>query len=202
MSYRASPEYRAIADHYGSRRAERSGVMLINHIDEGVRIIKALHCQLPDGRGFHNYGPVHAFCLHPLFQNDEELITVGARVMQTRDIGRLPVMLAIEYRAKANAWLSDKVTKTEEQKFPPVPGPIEFEDVYHLNGEPDAGPLAEVAAMLIADKVQNYKDFLTYHKGTHERSNELDLYFKTWLKCLQVDEVLFAKLCEAAKEPT
>ena len=35
-----SREYRAIAAHYGSRTAKRSGVPLIRHIDQGLAILR------------------------------------------------------------------------------------------------------------------------------------------------------------------
>lgn len=184
-SYPTSAEFDAIASFYGDRCAERSGVPLINHIHEGVAIILALRCQLPNGRHFHNYGPVHAYCLHPLFQNDAELTTVGMRAMQTGDLGRLPVALAMEYRACANAWLSDKVRTVGSHML--------------CDGKPSAGPLPEVAAMLIADKVQNYKDFLQYHDGKHPRSVELSQYFQIWLGHLGVSDELFGDLCVVAE---
>ena len=46
----------------------------------------------------------------------------------------------------------------------------------------------ELRAMLIADKVQNKKDFQLYHQGTHERSKELSEYFDDWLELLGVTE--------------
>ena len=42
--------------------------------------------------------------------------------------------------------------------------------------------------MLIADKIQNRKDFQLYHLGTHTRSEQLDQYFKNWLEKLEVSE--------------
>jgi hypothetical protein len=42
--------------------------------------------------------------------------------------------------------------------------------------------------MLIADKIQNRKDFELYHEGTHERSLELKCYFIDWLWRLGVRE--------------
>ena len=50
--------------------------------------------------------------------------------------------------------------------------------------------------MLIADKVQNYKDFLLYHKNTHERSDELDEYFNSWFKILHCDYKELVKIIE------
>ena len=54
--------------------------------------------------------------------------------------------------------------------------------------------LPEVRDMLIADKIQNYKDFLFYHKGTHPRSRELEEYFKNWFGILGIDFVAVARL--------
>jgi hypothetical protein len=42
--------------------------------------------------------------------------------------------------------------------------------------------------MLIADKVQNRKDFELYHEATHPRSKELAMYFRLWLEKLGVSE--------------
>lgn len=192
-------EYRAIAAFYGTRRAERSRVPLINHIHEGVAIIGALNGVTP---GFHSFSKLQAagaYCLHPMFQNDKDLRSEGVSLVQSAHPPRAGmVMYAMEYRQRANAWLSDKVQKAELQAFPTRPGPIDFDVDYHLEGKPDAGGLSEVRAMLIADKVQNYKDFLAHHKGTHARSGELDLYFKTWLDHLGVSEAMFRDLSEVA----
>jgi hypothetical protein len=45
--------------------------------------------------------------------------------------------------------------------------------------------------MLIADKIQNRKDFELYHLGKHERSSELDSYFKNWLERLDITEEFY-----------
>jgi len=45
----------------------------------------------------------------------------------------------------------------------------------------------EVKYMLLADKLQNYKDFKRYHKGEHLRTEELDSYFNKWLDYLDVE---------------
>ncbi|MGK0389502.1 MAG: hypothetical protein ACI94Y_002242 [Maribacter sp.] len=45
----------------------------------------------------------------------------------------------------------------------------------------------EVKQMLIADKVQNYKDFMLYHYKLHTRSDELYEYFQNWSKLLGID---------------
>lgn len=183
------PEYRAIRSYYGARCAERSGVPLINHIHEGMVIIAAMDQKLPDGYSFQDVSAMAGYCLHPLFQSDADLVDSGRRWVNVALHAQAgPVMLAMEYRWRANNWLSDKVCET----------------AYGLGtiGEPDAGHLSEVRAMLIADKVQNYKDFLAHHAGTHPRAAELDLYFRTWLENLGVDDATFGRLVEIVRKVT
>jgi hypothetical protein len=173
----------AIKSVYGYKRAKRSQVPLINHILEGQAIMA------------HRGASVEAiagFMLHPLFQHDDDLKEHGtyyafhrASAHQNSDA----VMLAMEYRHYANAWLSDKVSKDEVGNL-------------QIEGLPTWGPLNDVKEMLIADKVQNYKDFIIYHSDTHERREELDLYFKVWLKVLGIDEKEYRRLVEVAFDAT
>lgn len=192
-----SHEFRAIASFYGERRAERSQVPLIRHIHEGVAIIEALRDQLPDDRNHYDFPrAARAYCLHPLFQNDAELHHAGRVYAGSAVPGdsAFLVMLAMEYRWRANNWLADKVSFIHyNDGAPPLLLP---------RGFPDAGPMPEVRAMLIADKVQNRKDFLRHHKGTHARSAELDLYFQVWLEHLGVSDSLYEQLCQAAEAVT
>lgn len=111
-----------------------------------------------------------AWCLHPLVQGDPNLALTAAPLA-----GFHPktAYLALAYGQAANAWLSDKVGQ-------PGPEPSDLPDVNH---------------MLIADKVQNRKDFIIHHKATHPRSDELDLYFRKWLKALGVSEKAYHKYC-------
>lgn len=148
-------EYKLIEQAYGTKRAERSQVYLMNHIDEGVIIMKKHQAGLDAQK---------AFCLHPLVQSDDWLkdhfeevsLHTSARVLA----------YAMEYRSVANEYLSKRQ--------------IESLDEIRLS------PLQAVTDMLIADKVQNYKDFTLYHKGTHPWSDRLDKYFNNWLLKLGV----------------
>jgi len=79
----------------------------------------------------------------------------------------------------ANEYLSDKVNTGQKIRL---------------------SPLYEVNDMLVADKVQNKKDFMTYHYGTHDRSNELNQYFNEWLTALTVDSWGYESLCKAIDE--
>lgn len=175
MTVRLSPEYAAIQEHYGTRRAERSQVMLMEHINQGLRILQAIGA---------DYATQCAYCLHPLFQNDAELLSTGVGYAHYSK-NPYSIMLVMEYRQQANAWLSDKVRSSAGA-------------IYH-DGEPHPGPLFEVKNMLIADKVQNYKDFLLHHFTTHERAQELDFYFMRWLKVLGITPIRFQDLCVIAQ---
>jgi len=155
--------YNIISEVYGSRIAERSKIPYMNHVDEGIYI---LHNKLKVTDG----DTVSAYMLHPIFQGDSDLATYGMKYVDQIDNKRV-IMLAMEYRNIANAYLSFRQDVTEENLFSSVA----------------LSPIPEVNQMLVADKIQNYKDFVKAHKGTHPRSNELETYFLNWFKRLAVD---------------
>lgn len=103
-----------------------------------------------------------AYCLHPLCQGDSDLGTFDSTLASSPQV----LMAAIEYRNTANAYLS------------------------HHWAEPNrvakTSPLSDVNEMLLADKVQNFKDFEVHHLGTHPNSDALNAYFREWLKTLGV----------------
>jgi hypothetical protein len=149
-------EFEIIKDFYGAKVAERSQVPLIHHIKEGLFILEQEQASEWAKR---------AYCLHPIFQSDYALyanynnsayLKIDSRVM----------LLVMEYRNIANAYLSNR-------------------QITHIK-EIQLSPLAEVNSMLVADKIQNYKDFEKYHKDTHPRSAELTSYFENWLERLGV----------------
>lgn len=165
-----TPEWSAIVEHYGDNKAVRSQVPLINHIEEGINIID----RLPFSINLNKELAARAFCLHPLYQSDYEL---DKYAFMSAPFDNRVVLFAMEYRWRANNWLSDKVSTKE--------------GVIRLDGLPDYGALPHVKVMLIADKVQNYKDFLRYHKDTHPKSAELEVYFRTWLDALGVSPTVY-----------
>lgn len=115
-----------------------------------------------------------AFCLHPLLQEDAAL---AANLERVRALTTPHVLaLALEYRRVANAALSMR----------PMESAAEIE----------LSPMPEVNEMLVADKVQNRKDFVLHHLGRHARSEALDLYFRRWLERLEVGEARFIELFE------
>ncbi len=156
-------EYRLIANHYGDKCAKRSGVPLINHINEGLVVLTAISAVETTKR---------AFCLHPLLQADEDL---QENYYMASFVEPHVLLLTMEYRNTANAYLSDKITTDQPLKL---------------------SPLLEVNEMLIADKVQNMKDFMRHHHGTHPRSNELYDYFSKWLDALNIDIPTYRSLCK------
>ena len=152
---RSNPEYRAIAEFYGDRTAERSRVPLINHIHDGLVVMDQLNASLDSMR---------AWCLHPLFQADRDLSHTVHKFGPFWEFSPHCIVLAMEYRYRANAWLSDKVTKSVWQGRSAVD---RMHPDVEVSGLPTPGDLEEVWHMLIADKVQNCKDFVTHHKGKH-----------------------------------
>lgn len=167
-----------IRAHYGDRTAKRSGVPLIGHIEEGLEILVRLGAERET---------MEAYAVHPIFQNDDDLKdNWGKAVLLPQRV----VLLAMEYRSVANAFLSDQIEKGPDERgreavYPRRPLRI--------------SPLAEVNQMLIADKVQNRKDFEIHHKGTHARSDELQFYFDHWLRALGLNEGDYQTLIRGLK---
>lgn len=143
-------EYKKIRTFYGDKCAKRSGVRLMNHIDEGLQILVAL--------GASDLA-INAFCLHPIVQGDERIDISWSSGFE----------LAKEYRDKANAYLccpeNDFITESSQLK--------------DIVGEMSI----DCCNMLIADKIQNQKDFYLYHRN-HSRFKELAAYFSIWLEYL------------------
>lgn len=172
-----SKAYQMITEHYAMQCAKRSKVPLINHINEGLRILDWLG---------EPQRVKDAFCLHPMLQNDKDLNANWKEVsieMLDEEDGTEIVLLAMEYRSVANEFLSDKVITMRPEMI-------------------RLSPISGVNAMLIADKIQNRKDFELYHKGTHSRSNELDMYFKMWLAKLGITEDAYQSYVRALTQET
>jgi len=156
-----SKAYELISKYYGDKCAKRSGVPLINHIDEGRIILEYLETSdiVKD-----------AYYLHPILQSDKDFY-----INKTLDFEGIPsevLLMVCEYRRVANSYLSNKT----EDDF------VGF-------------PFLEIKRMLIADKIQNYKDFMLYHHGKHERSDELYQYFHSWFRLLEIDYKKILKEC-------
>jgi hypothetical protein len=103
-----------------------------------------------------------AYYLHPLLQSDTDF--VNNKSMDFEGVSTESIILACEYRRVANSYLSY----------------MEPEDFVGFTCD-------EIKQMLIADKIQNYKDFREYHYGTHPRSEELQSYFMNWFNILGIE---------------
>jgi len=100
-----------------------------------------------------------AFCIHPIIQCE----AIGFDFLKEC----AEYSLAVEYSEKANAYLC----------CPKTDYIFSNEDIFNL-----IGPMSkDCRDMLIADKMQNRKDFIRHHLGSHKRSDELDSYFNKWL---------------------
>jgi len=169
-THTAWTEYQAIETLYGDTKAERSGIFYMNHIDEGLWILNQI--------GASNTA-MRAFCLHPAVQQDHDLFA-NEDILSEICCNPRTLAYAMEYRSVANEYLSPKESVTSASEI-------------RLSSIPD------VNDMLVADKIQNYKDFILYHKDAHPRSGYLDRYFKLWLERLGVSESqfkeFFLKLC-------
>lgn len=155
-------EYEMIKDFYGDGVAKRSGVPLMNHIDEGIEILTKLGSDTDT---------IAAFCLHPLLQGDKEF--EENLLWITKEVNPYVLALVLEYRSKANIYLCKPHTSDWDQ----------VDISIHV------GKLIEpVRQMLIADKIQNRKDFEIYHKDSHPNAVNLTRYFNNWIKYLGVEE--------------
>lgn len=159
-------EYKLIENIYGNTCAERSGVYYMNHIDEGLYILHKLNASLNAKLGY---------ILHPIFQSDSELRSIYNHT-SLNDISPQSIINAVEYRSVANEYLSYRHVK-------------DIDDIR-------LSPLKDVNDMLRADKIQNRKDFELYHLGKHERTNQLNHYFKNWMQALNIEEHVYDKFKE------
>lgn len=152
--------YKKIQEFYKGKKAIRSGLDYMNHIDEGIIILEALRA--PEKA-------IIAYCLHPLCQADSDLVSFMSDKDMLLLCDKETLVYAMEYRNKANNFLSP-----------------------HINQRtPSLSPLVEVNWMLLADKIQNYKDFLKYQSFygpkvtmSKEKWDKLDDYFQEWLSLL------------------
>lgn len=103
-----------------------------------------------------------AFAIHPIVQNGENVDVSWSTVLP----------LAEEYRDKANSYLCRPETDyiTTPEQLSEIIGNISIECCW----------------LLLADKVQNQKDFRIYHWFTHNRNKNLEKYFNIWIWFLYV----------------
>lgn len=167
--------YRRIADEYAGKTARRSGIPYINHIREGCYLLHLLYAP-------NDAELLDPFCLHPLFQNDARFAALlEDNASGITDFPPRAIALAVEYRRVANAYTLKHAVRAAEQ--------IEL------------SLIPAVHRLLVADKVQNKKDFMKYlyaqhpDRATYRRTADRSVaYFDSWLAALGVSDALYQTL--------
>jgi len=153
--------YQVIRDFYGIRRAKRTCLLYMRHIDQGLLLLEDLGAK---------EATKEAWCLHPIFQLEDSFTSL----MQGEFPDPRPLLcdpdalvLTMEYRSVANAYLTPDV---------------------HSSRLPRISPIREVNLMLIADKVHNWRDARVYLFPRFPKIDPepLNWYFWTWMKVLGV----------------
>jgi len=154
-------EYDIIESVFRYKKAKRTGLPYIRHIDQGLHLLRHLKAS-PVVQG--------AWCLHPLFQLDEQFLPLmkGHGASLLHGVNFMVVALAMEYRASANSYLT--------------------KDAMYIDRHPILSPVPEVNLMLGVDKVQNFRD-AKLHLYQHISRSEQDVlegYFRSWLRALSL----------------
>ena len=167
-----SQYFHAIRMHYGGDFAKRSGIPLINHIIEGLCILIRIGAPR---------SVCGAWCFHPIIQSDEDLRKTLEQTTRLHNgeyskINFAAILLAMEYRHVANSYLSQHVNV----------------DLDIIKDQVNAIP--GIREMLIADKIQNWKDFSSQPKGTYPNEMRLHEYFDEW--CYRILDLGLAEVGE------
>lgn len=157
--------FKVVSMYYEGKVANRTLIPYINHIKEGLIILDKIGA---------TDNAKYAYCLHPIYQvkkTEEELSYIEK---YEAEFNPHVVLLAKQYAKTANSYLCKRHYQSKD-------------DVIRLSEYP------EVNQMLVADKIQNRKDFEDHYenqsdKETFDRSDRLSQYFKNWLKALSVSE--------------
>ena len=118
-----------------------------------------------------------AFTLHPLIQKTDDFVN-NLALLEGCDARA--VALAVEYRWVANQGVRQRVRENGWQ--------------ITLSSFP------AVNQMLLADKVQNRKDFLLHFPPSHPDFDELVRYFGCWMEALGVSEERYRELAASAQK--
>ena len=175
-------EYKLVQQFYGDHCAGRTGLHFMNHVDEGLFVMRSGAVQ------GCSEAAMRAYVLHPLVQGDDEYASLVARLADTANtesdlvhhVDPLVIALAVEYRHTANRYLSQHHA-------------VHFEAGVGGDGV-RLSPCKDVNDMLIADKVQNRKDFDLMHVHTHPKGKLLSSYFDAWLRKLGVSQAEYAEV--------
>ena len=155
------PQYKTIKDFYGDRKAKRSGEFLMWHITKGCAILKNIGA---------SDEAIKSFMLHPKYQNDEDYYMNQSSLLGDCAYDQKVVDNVLDYRRVANAYLCRPETDGWSHS--------QIHEACQLER-------GDVADMLVADKEQNFEDFMKHHMNSHPRSKELYQYFSNWIEYLR-----------------
>lgn len=157
--------FQRISRHYGATAAQRTKLPWINHIVEGVVLIHQLGGRI---------GAADAFCWHPLIQSDTTYLETLVEMRRHYNLNTNGEVLVnvLGYRDAANRWLRGVVNK---------------------DNQPKKHPLESVNVMLMADKIQNRKDFEANERlFSVEDAASLHYYFDCWFNTLGITPEIYA----------
>jgi hypothetical protein len=127
----------------------------MNHIIEGAYFLTEV---MPADDPF-----VEAFLVHPIFQDVDLPTQVIQKYVDTFELSTPVVSTAFKYRIAANSYLPKDI---------------------HTGRQPPVILEQGLKFMLIADKIQNLKDFQRYFDKQNPRYKQLENYYDTWLSSL------------------
>ena len=168
------PYYLLINNYYQGKIAKRSQLPYINHINEGIYVL----CRI---FGWSEV-LIAAYCLHPMCQSNNALLKACNYHFNFSGIDPVAIFHAMEYRRIANNYISTMAVR--------LPQDIEL------------SPVDGVNKMLVADKIQNKKDFMLYmynkfERKSYKKASEKYLnYFNIWLKRLGVSTEVYETLAQ------
>ncbi len=149
--------YSIIEEFYGDREAQRSGIPLIYHILDGLIVLDHIGASAV---------VENAWCIHPIVQSDDDF---RREIFDYNLVGAdsSAIVLAVEYRNVANSYLSADYR--------------DFGSVQICTLRDRLADFKMIRQMLIADKIQNYKDFKAQPAGTYVNEAVLEAYFNEWI---------------------
>lgn len=163
-------KYYSVIDNFYKGMSTSKGVPYINHINEGI--VHLENMKVDDT-------VINAFILHPFVQcvnlkgTYKDCLLTEKELEKHINIFEIEPEIAFElllYRKYANSYLCREATDNYDINDA-------FEDVKGL------AKYRNTVKMLIADKLQNFKDFLLYRQD-HPRKEFLNRYFTIWLNIL------------------
>jgi len=162
----------------GNRRAKRTNVFYMSHVDEGLYILDRMQSS---GKIISEFTR-DAYSLHVALQADNDLSSFYENECEWGFIDTRSIILAMEYRNVANSYLSFRnISSTNDIKL---------------------STIHDVNIMLWADKIQNRKDFERYHLGTHPQSGRLAQYFENWFERLEIPEDFYTQMVSEINKKT